>query len=466
MIGGRVCSSGLPTLCPGAVLACSARSVVGIEGRRDTHLAPRARRPAAQQPETAPVLARSRNPRRTCPNASQSPTHPPDSHARNVAALAVLVENAVIRFDLGDRGVRRSAVVSVRLVYQLFVQVLSWLTLFARSSASKDAEILALRHEVGVLRRNNPRPRLSWPDRAVLAALARILPKTLRVHRIVTPGTLLRWHRKLIAARWRQPTPPGRPPISDELATLIVRLARENRTWGAVRIQGELRRLGHRVAASTIRKILRASRIPPSTRRDDTWRTFLRAQADSLLAIDFFHVDTVTLKRLYVAFVIEIKTRRAHLLGITQHPTTDWVVQVARGLASDLEDARHRFTHLIRDRDAKFGTAFDTVFASIDIQIMLTAPQAPRMNAFAERWIGSFRRECTDRILITGERHLRHVLDVYVTHYNAGRSHQGNGMRLRAPNDGPNTIPFPTQIDTIQRRQCLGGLLNEYRPAA
>src|SRR5262249_34857516 len=153
--------------------------------------------------------------------------------------------------------------------------------------------------------------------------------------------------------------------------------ARQNRTWGVVRIQGELRRLGHRVAASTIRKILRASGIPPSIHRDDTWRTFLRAQADSLLAIDLFHVDTVTLKRLYVAFVIEIKTRRVHLLGITQHPTADWVAQLARSLASDLAEAGHQFTHLIRDRDAKFSAAFDVVFASIGIQIVLTAPQAP-----------------------------------------------------------------------------------------
>ncbi|WP_260479178.1 integrase core domain-containing protein [Kibdelosporangium aridum] len=174
----------------------------------------------------------------------------------------------------------------------------------------------------------------------------------------------------------------------------------------------------------------------------------------------------MTLKRLYVAFVIEITTRRVYLLGITDQPTADWVVQVARSLASDLEEAGHRFRHLIRDHDAKFGAAFDAVFVSIGIQVVLTAPQAPQMNAFAERWIGSLRRECIDRILITGQGHLRHVLDVYVAHHNAGRSHQGNGMLLRAPNDEPNMIPFPVRIDTIRRQQRLGGLLNEYRPAA
>jgi putative transposase len=220
------------------------------------------------------------------------------------------------------------------------------------------------------------------------------------------------------------------------------------------------------VAAPAIRKILRASRVPPSTRRDDTWRTFLRAQPGSLLAIDFFHAGTVTLKRLYVAFVIEIKTRRVHPLGITEHPTGDWVVQLARSLAGDLEEAGHRFRHLIRDRDAKFGAASGAAFASIGIEIVLAAPQALRMNACAERWIGSVRRECTDRILITGERHLHHVLDIYVAHHNAGRTHQGDGMLLPAPEDAPNMIPFPAQIDKIRRRQRLGGLFNEYRPAA
>jgi putative transposase len=338
--------------------------------------------------------------------------------------------------------------------------------LLARGSTSKDAEILALRHEVAVLRRTNPRPRLDWADRAVLAAVSRLLPKSLRACRIVTPATLLRWHRRLVAEKWRQPKPPGRPPISDEIVALILRLATENRTWGVVRLQGELRRLGHRIAASAIRRILRSHRIPPPSNRGDTWRTFLRVQADSLLAIDFLHVDTVTLKRLYAAFVIEHHTRRVHLLGVTDHPTGAWATQLARNLAAALDDAGHRFTHMIRDRDAKFTAAFDATFASIGIDMVLTAPQAPRMNAFAERWNCSLRRECTDRLVITGRRHLCHVLEAYVDHYNAGRSHQGQGVGLRAPDDDPNVVPLPTPPDRIKRTRRLAGLLNDYEPAA
>ena len=356
---------------------------------------------------------------------------------------------------------------AVGLLYRIFVHVLSWLALLARSQASKNAEILVLRQEVTVLRRTNPRPRLAWTDRAVLAALSKLLPKTPRGHRIVTPGTLLRWHRRLVANKWRQPKAPGRPPISDELVQLIVAMARENHTWGAVRIQGELRRLGHRVAAATIRKVLRTHRIPPPRHRDDCWRTFLRAQAQTLLATDFFHVDcAVTLTRLYVAFVIEHSTRRVHLLGITRYPTAAWATQLARDFTSNVEAAGHRFTHLIRDRDAKFTAVFDAVFTSIGITAVTTAPQAPRMNAIAERFVGSVRRECTDRMLIAGEHHLRVVLDQYVAHYNAGRSHQGHEMSLRAPDDDPNVIPFPVQAARIRRKRVLGGLLNEYETAA
>jgi len=357
--------------------------------------------------------------------------------------------------------------VCVRLVYRLLVIVVSWLALLARSSSSKDAEILALRHEVAVLRRATPRPHLSWTERAVLAALARVLPKALRARRIVTPGTLLRWHRRLAAAKWRQPRPPGRPPIPDELTTLILRLAQKNRRWGVVRIQGELRRLGHQVAASTIRKILRAHRVPPPVHRDESWRVFLRAHAATLLAADFFHVDcAITLQRLYVAFVIETGTRRVHLLGITAHPTGQWATQIARNLAGELEETGHRFTRLIRDRDAKFTAAFDAVFGSIGISVLLTAPQAPRMNAYAERFVRTVRAECTDRMLIAGERHLHTVLSEYIAHYNTGRSHQGHGMSLCAPDDDPAVIAFPVPATRIRRCIRLAGLINEYRQAA
>jgi transposase InsO family protein len=358
-------------------------------------------------------------------------------------------------------------VVSIRLMYLLMVKILSWLALLVRSSASKDAEILALRHELAVFRRTTPTPRIDWADRAMLAALARILPKGLREHRIVTPGTLLRWHRRILANKWRQPRAQGRPPLGDDLVALILRFARENKTWGVVRIQGELRRLGHRVGASTIRRILRTHRIPPPAARDDAWRAFLRTHACTLLATDFFHVDCViTLTRLYVAFVIEHGTRRVHLLGVTRYPTADWATQLAREFATDLEAAGRRFTHLIRDRDAKFTAVFDAVFASIGVEAVRTAPQQPRMNAIAERFVATVRRECTDRMLIIGECHLRVVLDEYVSHYNAGRSHQGDGMQLIAPHDNPAVLPFPTPADQIRRRSVLGGLINEYRAAA
>jgi putative transposase len=217
---------------------------------------------------------------------------------------------------------------------------------------------------------------------------------------------------------------------------------------------------------STIRRILRSHRIPPPSSRSDTWRTFRRAQANGLPAIDFSHVDTVTLKRLYAAFVIEHRTRRVHLLGVTDHPTGAWTTQLARNLAADLDDAGHRFTHMIRDRDAKFTAASDAAFASIGLHVVLTAPQAPRMNAFAQRWICSLRRECTDRLLITGRSHLHHVLHAYVEHYNADRSHQGHDVGLRAPDDDPNVIPLPTPPDRIKRTRRLAGLLNDYQPAA
>lgn len=323
---------------------------------------------------------------------------------------------------------------SLRLLYLILVRLIGWLTLLARSSASKDAELLVLRHEVAVLRRANPKPRLNWADRAILSALCRHLPRELLAHRLVTPATLLRWHRRLVAKKWPYPHRGGRPAIDPELAALIELFARQNPTWGYQRIQGELLKVGRRVSASTIRRILRSLRIPPAPTRADrtTWRQFLHAQASTMLACDFFHVDcAVTLQRIYVFFVIEVHTRRVHILGTTTNPDGPWTTQQARNLVTELEGRSANFRFLIRDRAGQFTTAFDTVLADTGIQIVKIPPRCPQANSYAERFVRTVRAELTDRMLIFGQRHLRRVLDEYLAHYNEQRPHRGRELQPR-----------------------------------
>src|SRR6476646_4127505 len=346
------------------------------------------------------------------------------------------------------------------LVYQALVRVLSWLALLARSDTAKDVEILVLRHEVAVLRRTNPRPTPSWLDRAMLSALSRLLPTPLRRLRLVSPRTLLRWHAQLVARRWTYPhRRPGRPPTPPAIRALVLQMASENPRWGYRRIQGELVGLGHAVAASTVWKILHDAGLDPAPRRSGpTWQQFLSAQAHAILAIDFAHVDTVFLRRLYILLVIEHDRRRVHLAGITAHPTGDWVPHRARNLLMDLGDHANRFRFLIRDRDSKFTTAFDAVFAGADIRIIRTPARAPRANAIAERLIGTLRRECLDHMLITGPRHLNVVLREYVQHLNTHRPHRS----LRQCPPAGRTLSGSAAAVRVLRRDRLGGLLHEY----
>ena len=349
---------------------------------------------------------------------------------------------------------------AVGLVYVMLVRMLSWLALLARSDTAKDAEILTLRHEVTVLRRSNPRPTLTWLDRAVLSALSRLLPVPLRQLRLVSPRTLLRWHAQLVARRWTYPhRRSGRPPTSSTIRSLVLRMAHENPRWGYRRIQGELIGLGHPVAASTVWTILKSAGLDPAPRRSGpTWRQFLSAQAHAILAIDFAHVDTVFLRRLYLLVVIEHGRRRVHLAGITAHPTGPWVTQQARNLLMDLGHRADRFRFLIRDRDSKFTAAFDAVFAGADIQTIRTPVRAPRANAIAERFIGTLRRECLDHLLITGPRHLDIVLREYIEHFNTHRPHRSLDQRpptggIRAHSEAPSRL---------LRHDRLGGLIHEY----
>lgn len=355
------------------------------------------------------------------------------------------------------------------MLFALVYLLLRRLVVLATGSSDgrhNDIEVLVLRHQLAVLRRQVGRPRLRRRDRLFLAAVSRALPRPRWSAFLVSPQTLLRWHRELVRRKWTysRRSLGGRPPIAEEVRDLILRMGRENPHWGCLRIKGELAKLGIMVSATAIRTLLRREGLGPAPRRGaPTWAEFLRNQATGILAADFFTVETAWLRTLYVFFVLEVHTRRVHMAGATRHPHSAWVTQQARNLSFDLT-GRGPFRILIRDRDSKYTGSFDAVFAAEGTGILLTPFRAPRANAFAERWVRTVRRECLDWTLVFGRRHLEHVLREYVAHYNTGRPHRGLG--LRAP-DTPPDPPTPFRdLGCVRRRDVLGGLVHEYELAA
>jgi len=326
----------------------------------------------------------------------------------------------------------------------------------------KDVEIAVLRHQLAILQRQVPRPRFDDADRLLLSMFARLLPRERWGVFVVTPATLLRWHRELVRRHWTQPHRPQRPGLADETVELVCRLAGDNPRWGYVRIVGECAKVGVNVSVSSVRNILRRHRLGPAPRRlGPTWVEFLRSQASGVLACDVFSVETATLQRLYVLFFIELERRQVFLAGVTAHPDGRWTTQQARNLAMSLDDHGRRFKFLIRDRDSKFVTSFDEVFYYEGTRVIKIPVRSPQANAYAERFVGSARRECLDWVLIFGRRHLERVLAEFVDHYNSARPHRG--VNLDAP------IPLEPTGDTsrpVVRIDRLGGLIHEYHPAA
>jgi putative transposase len=356
------------------------------------------------------------------------------------------------------------------ILYRFVCCLLGLTTVLMRRDLSKDVELLVLRHENAVLRRQVARVLYTPADRAWLAALSRLLPRR-RWATIfsVTPATVLAWHRRLVSRKWDYTARrrPGRPPTAAAIKSMVIRMAVDNPSWGHRRVQGELVRLGHRIAASTVWQILHDAGIDPAPRRSGpTWREFLTAQAKAVLAVDFLHVDTVFLTRIYALIAVEHGSRRTHLIGISTHPTGAWTTQAARNLMMDLGDRVSTVKFLLRDRDSRFTRAFDAVFAAEGIRILTSPPRAPRANAICERMIGTLRRELFDRLLIVNERHLRRIFTDYLHHFNAARPHRALAQLppAQAETQPPHRINLAGH--QIHRRSVLDGLINEYYIAA
>jgi putative transposase len=358
----------------------------------------------------------------------------------------------------------------LRFAFLLITRMASWLRLSRREEAWQTAEILILRHQLAVLQRRQPRrPNLNWADRALLATLLGVIPKAQlqRLRLLVTPDTILRWHRDILRRRWAARSmrgKTGRPATRRTIRALVLRLARENPGWGYRRIHGELAGLGVKVAASTVWEILQKAGIDPAPRRSGpSWAQFLRSQAEAILACDFFTADLLDGTQAYVLAVIEHATRRIRILGITLYPTGEWTAQQARNLIMDLGEQALQIKFLIRDRGSDYTATFDAVLADAGIRTVLCSVRTPRMNAIAERWIGGCRRELLDRTLIWNQSHLLRILCQYETHHNQHRPHRSlNGAAPLKP------LPEPVDLEQhrVRKHARVGGLINEYRLVA
>jgi putative transposase len=348
------------------------------------------------------------------------------------------------------------------LIYSLLRVVIELLATTRGDQTSLQAEVLVLRRQVQVLERQVKRVRWKPGDRMLLAALRNRLPQSAWAGLLVRPQTVLGWHRTLVRRKWaayRSRPRRGRPPISAECRQLVLRIATENPGWGYPRIRGELLKLGHTVAATTIRSVLMAAGIPPSPRRAGlSWRQFLAAHAHTLVAADFFSVDTIFFKRLYVLIYMHLATRRILLAACTSNPNQAWVTQQARNLLWTLEEEGIQLTAVIHDRDKKFAPAADAILRGAGARVILTPLLAPKANAYVERWNGTCRRECLDWMLIVNLRHLEKIVREYCAHYNQQRPHRS--CQLRPP--AARGDPVAAEPGTVRRRAQLGGLLSEY----
>ena len=359
----------------------------------------------------------------------------------------------------------RSEGMFFRVMLFVWSLVLDLAALGRLANDEKDLEILLLRQQLRIVERKQSRgPTIPRWQKVPLAAMA-VRLKAVATHsptalkesiRLFKPDTLLGWHREL---KWtfKQRRRPGRPPIDAELEHWIVQVALDNPGLGYEKLEGELRKLGFEVSFITIRTILRRHGIPPARDRSrSSWRHFLSHYKDQFLACDFFTVETLTLKTLYVLFFIEHATRRVYLAGCTAHPDASWVTQQARQVTWELEGRELPIRYLVHDNDTKFTESFDRVLRSTEIEIIHTPFQAPNANAIAERWVRTVREECLDKVLILNERHLRRVLTEYMAYYNERRPHQGLDQ------DSPWELePASTEVP-IRYRNVLGGIIRDY----